>query len=326
MLSGGRLLGWGMIGSSGWADHTFAPAIARARGNRLLAVLGSTGKGAQAFAERHGIAGAYADIKALLAHPGLDAVWVASPPDLHRAQVIAALKAGMHALCEKPMAVSVADCRAMTRAAEHTGRVLRIGFNNRAHPELQKLAKAIAAGRYGEALEARVQVYHPYPSAPPKWRQNQKRSGGWALGDLGTHLLDILRWLMNADASKASGVLTNRCWGFKTDDHAAVSVAFKNGAVGSITACTGAAGGASRVEFYGSKGYFVLRGGLFGMPGELESGFKGGDASKVTVPGFDTYGGEVAQFAQLVRGKAGVLASGADGVANITLVAAARGW
>jgi 1,5-anhydro-D-fructose reductase (1,5-anhydro-D-mannitol-forming) len=319
-------LRWGMIGSSGWADHTFAPAIARARGNRLVAVLGSTAKGAQTFAARHGIDGAYADLPSLLAHPNLDAVWVATPPDLHRAQVVAALKAGKHVLCEKPMAVSVADCKAMTRAAQHSGRVLCIGFNNRAHPQLQKLAAAIAKGRYGEALEARVQVYHPYPSAPPQWRQNQQRSGGWALGDLGTHLLDVLRWLMNADAGPASGVLSNRCWGFKTDDHAAVSVRFKNGAIGSISACTGAAGGAPRIEFYGTKGYFVLRGGLFGMPGELESGFKGKAASTETVAGFDTYGGEVAQFARLVGGKSGSLASAADGLANITLVAAARGW
>ena len=70
----------------------------------------------------------------------------------------------------------------------------------------------------------------------------------------------------------------------------------------------------------------MLRGGLFGMPGELESALKGKAATTVPVAGFDTYGGEVAQFAQLVRGKAGTLASGADGVANITLVSAARGW
>jgi 1,5-anhydro-D-fructose reductase (1,5-anhydro-D-mannitol-forming) len=319
-------LRWGMIGSSGWADHTFAPAVARASGNRLVAVLGSNAKGAQAFAARHDIDAAYTDLPSLLAHPGLDAVWVATPPDLHRGHAIAALKAGKHVLCEKPMAVTVADCRAMTRAAEQHGRVLRIGFNNRAHPLLQKLAAALAKGRYGAALEARVQVYHPYPSAPPKWRQNQQRSGGWAIGDLGTHLLDVLRWFMHADAVTASGVLSNRCWNFKTDDHAAVSVRFKNGAIGHITACTGAAGGAPRVEFYGSKGYFVLRGGLFGMPGELESGFKGRPATTVPVPGFDTYGGEVAQFAQAVRGKTCALASAADGVANITLVAAARGW
>ena len=317
---------WGTSGSSGWAEHTFAPAIARARGNQLVAVLGSKAAGAAAFKAKHPVEAAYTNLDAFLQHPDLDAVWVASPPDLHCAQTLAALAAGKHVLCEKPMAVSVAECKAMTKAAAAAGRQLRIGFNNRAHPALQKLAKAVAAGRYGDALEARVQVYHPYATPPPAWRQNRKRSGGWAIGDIGTHLLDVLRWLMNAEAGAVSGHLTNRCWQFKTDDHAAVSVRFKNGAIGHVTACTGAAGGAPRVEFYGTKGYFVLRGGLFGMPGEIESGIKGQAAKLERVEAFDTYTGEVEAFSAQARGRDTGLASGEDGAANIALVAEARGY
>ncbi len=317
---------WGMIGSSGWAEHTFAPAIARARSNQLVAVLGSKKAGAEAFKAKHPVEAAYSTLEEFLAHPGLDAVWVASPPDLHGPQTLAALAAGKHVLCEKPMAVTVAECKAMTKAAAAAGKLLCIGFNNRAHPILQKLAKAVASGRYGEALEARVQVYHPYATPPPAWRQNRKRSGGWAIGDVGTHLLDVLRWLMNAEASTVSGHLTNRCWHFKTDDHAAVSVSFKNGAIGHVTACTGAAGGAPRVEFYGTKGYFVLRGGLFGMPGELESGLKRQAAKLEKVDAFDTYTGEVEAFCAQARGRDTGLASGEDGAANIALVAAARGY
>jgi predicted dehydrogenase len=315
-----------MIGSSGWAEHTFAPAIARARGNQLVAVLGSKPAGAEAFAAKHPVERAYSKLEEFLAHPGLDAVWIASPPDLHCAQTLAALAAGKHVLCEKPMAISVAECKTMTRAASTAGRELRIGFNNRAHPALQKLARNIAAGRYGEALEARVQVYHPYATPPPAWRQNRKRSGGWAIGDIGTHLLDILRWLMQSEAAAVSGHLSNRCWGFKTDDHAQVSVRFRNGALGSITACTGAAGGAPRVEFYGTKGYCVLRGGLFGMPGELETAFKGQAAKFEKIDAFDTYTGEVEAFSAQARGRASSLATGADGAANIGIVAEARGW
>ena len=317
---------WGMIGSSGWADHTFAPAIGRARGNQLVAVLGSKAAGAAAFAAKHPVEAAYSKLDEFLAHPDLDAVWIASPPDLHCAQALAALAAGKHVLCEKPMAVSVAECKAMTKAAAKAGRELRIGFNNRAHPALQKLVKAIAAGRFGEALEARVQVYHPYPAPPPAWRQNRKRSGGWAIGDVGTHLLDVLRWMMQSEASAVSGHLTNRCWGFKTDDHAQVSVRFRNGAIGAITACTGAGGGAPRVEFYGTKGYFALRGGLFGMAGDLETGLKGQAAKFEKIDAFDTYGGEVEAFAAQARGRATSLASGEDGAANIAIVADARGW
>lgn len=233
---------WGMIGSTSWADHTFGPAIARTPGNHLVAVLGSKTKGAIAYAAKHRLEAPYTNLQAFLQHPGLDAVWIASPPHLHRQHTVAALKAGLHVLCEKPMAVAPEDCKAMVRAATAAQRELCIGFNNRAHPTLQKLAKLTASGRLGDALEANVQVYYSYPSAPPAWRQNRQRSGGWAIGDLGTHELDMLCWMMNATPQAANGHLTNKCWKFKTDDHAAVSVRFKNGALGNVTACTGAVG------------------------------------------------------------------------------------
>jgi len=317
---------WGIIGSSGWADHTFGPAVTRAPGHRLVAVLGSHLAGASGYAERHALESAYTELAAFLSHPKLDAVWVASPPDLHRAQTIAALRAGLHVLCEKPMAVSPADCKAMVRAARTADRQLCIGFNNRAHPVLQKLAKLVASGRFGETLEARVQVYFPYPSAPPAWRQTKKRSGGWAIGDVGTHLLDVLCWLMNSPPKAAQGHLTNRCWQLQTDDHAQVQVLFRNGAVGSVTACTGAAGGPPRVELYGTKGYFNLRGGLFGAPGELETGYKGKEPVIEKFDAVDTYAGEVTLFGARVRGRVTPLASGEDGATNIELVSAARGW
>ena len=319
-------LRWGMIGSSGWADHTFGPAIKRTPGHELVAVLGSNVAGAASYAQRHGVDASFTQLAAFLAHPKLDAVWIASPPDLHRAHAVAALRAGKHVLCEKPMAVTPADCKAMVKAAQTAARELRIGFNNRAHPTLQKLAKWVANGKFGDALEARVQVYYPYPSAPPMWRQNKRRSGGWAIGDLGTHLLDVLGWIMNSSPRAAQGHLTNRYWHLPTDDHAQVQVLYKNGAVGSITASTGAAGGASRVEFFGTRGYFSLRGGLFGAPGELEVAYKNKEATTEKIEAVDTYSAEVALFGAQVRGRATVLAAGEDGATNIALVSAARGW
>jgi 1,5-anhydro-D-fructose reductase (1,5-anhydro-D-mannitol-forming) len=317
---------WGLIGSSGWADHTFGPAIARTRGQSLVAVLGSTLAGAEACAARHGAPGAYAELAEFLAHPGLDVVWIASPPDLHKAQGVAALRAGKHVLCEKPMAVRPADCRALVKAARAADRRLGIGFNNRAHPVLQRLARLSASGRLGDALEAHVQVYYPYPSAPPAWRQHKQRSGGWAIGDLGTHLLDVLCWLMQATPRAAQGHLSNRCFGLRNDDHACVQVLFANGAVGSISACTGAAGGDARVAYHGTRGYFSLRGGLFGAAGELEIGMHGKSATREPVAAFDTYGEQVRLFAAGVKGRSTTLAGGEDGVTNISLVSAARGW
>lgn len=319
-------LKWGIIGSSGWADHTFAPAVTRTPGQALVAVLGSTPAGVDAFAARHDVPGVYTSLKEFLKHPGMQAVWIASPPDLHRAHGVAALRAGMHVLCEKPMAVRPADCRALVKAAQTADRRLCIGFNNRAHPVLQRLARLVASKRLGEALEAHVQVYYPYPSAPPTWRRDKQRSGGWAIGDLGTHLLDVLCWIMQATPRAAQGHLTSRCFKLPTDDHARVQVLFDNGAAGSISACTGAAGGDARVEYYGTKGYFSLRGALFGAPGELEVVVGGKPPVREKVEAVDTYAEQVKLFSAQVRGRRTSLADGEVGATNIALVSAARGW
>jgi len=318
-------LRYGILGAANIARQ-FTRGVAGSALARVEAVASRNAAKAAAFAAECGIPRHHGSYEALLADPAIEAIYIPLPNDMHCDWAIRCVQAGKHVLCEKPMAVSVAECKAMTKAAAKAGRELRIGFNNRAHPALQKLVKAIAAGRFGEALEARVQVYHPYPAPPPAWRQNRKRSGGWAIGDVGTHLLDVLRWMMQSEASAVSGHLTNRCWGFKTDDHAQVSVRFRNGAIGAITACTGAGGGAPRVEFYGTKGYFALRGGLFGMAGDLETGLKGQAAKFEKIDAFDTYGGEVEAFAAQARGRATSLASGEDGAANIAIVADARGW
>ena len=224
------------------------------------------------------------------------------------------------------MAINTSDCAAMLKAATQAKRQLMVGFNNRTNPTLQKLAKAVAAGKFGDILEARAQMYAAYATPPTSWRADKRRSGGWALGDIGTHLLDLVGWIMNSPPRAAQGHLTSRCWQLAIDDHAQVQILYQNGAVGSVTACTGAQGGPSRLEFFGSRGYFRLEGGLFAKPGTLEIAFTGKAPTHETLDAFDTYTAQISQFGAAVRGKPTLLASGADGATNIKLVSAARGW
>ena len=104
-----KKIGWGIIGSSGWAEHTFAPAIEEAKGAELRAVLASTGAKAKDFCRRHDIENGYAKLADFVADKSIDAVWIAGPTHLHKEHAVAALAAGKHVLCEKPMAISPAD-------------------------------------------------------------------------------------------------------------------------------------------------------------------------------------------------------------------------
>ena len=152
-------VGWGMIGTRGWSDMILGPAVNAARGARLNAVLSSTAANAARYCASHGVARGYTDIRAFLADDAIDVVWIASPNHLHKDQAIAALKAGKHVLCEKPMAMNQAECRAMIRAARKADRLLTIGYNSRHHPRLGKFREQWRAGQFGAPVRMHGQFH-----------------------------------------------------------------------------------------------------------------------------------------------------------------------
>lgn len=321
-----KTIGWGLIGSTSWSDHTFAPAIEAAKGAALVAVFSSKRAHANAFCRKHGVPNGYTDLDAFLADPAIDAVWVAGPTDLHKAQTIAALKAGKHVLCEKPMAVSAADCAAMVRAGAKAGRLLGLGYNNRHSPYFQASQRDWARGVYGKPVNLRIHLIVPSPDTRIGWRAVPKRSGGWALGNVGTHLIDLARWFMG-DVEEVYGHLSNHAWGLKVDDHALVAMGFKNGASGTVMAGMGrVAGGTGRLELYGTTGYCIMDGMLFGGAGTLTTSRNGAKPAVRKMPAVNTYQRQVEAFGRALRGEAPFMASAEDGHANLKVMERARGW
>jgi 1,5-anhydro-D-fructose reductase (1,5-anhydro-D-mannitol-forming) len=321
-----KTIGWGLIGSTSWSDHTFGPAITAAKGATLAAVFSSKRSHAEAFRKKHGVPNGYTDLDAFLADPAIDAVWVAGPTDLHKEQTIAALKAGKHVLCEKPMAVSAADCAAMVRAGVKSKRVLGLGYNNRHSPVYQAVQRDWAKGVYGAPVHIRTHVCYPAANTQIGWRGFPKRSGGWALGNIGTHLIDVARWFMG-DVAEASGHLTNHAWGLKVDDFALVNLTFKNGASGIVTAGMGRVGGGpGRLELYGTKGWCIFDGTLFGSAGTMTASVSNATPQVKQIAAVNTYRNQVEAFGRAVRGEAPFQATARDGLANLKIMERARGW
>ena len=228
-------VGWGMIGTRGWSDMILGPAINAARGARFNAVLSSSQEGAERYCASHGVARATPTSSAFLADDAVDVVWIASPNHLHKEQAIAALKAGKHVLCEKPMAMNRAECRAMIRAAGKAGRLLTIGYNSRYHPRLSRFREQWQAGRFGAPVHMHGQFHYRYPHVPDDWwRLDDAKSGCWVLGDVGTHFIDLLRWF-NGEAKSVHAHLSNKAYG-RSADTAFLTIGFENGAVGTISA------------------------------------------------------------------------------------------
>src|SRR3954471_14107339 len=254
-------LGFAIIGA-GMVARYHATAIERTPGARLVAVSRSDPARVEETAAQFGVP-CLADYEALLARDDIDAVCICTPSGLHAEQAIAAAQAGKHVLVEKPIALTLADADAMIAACERAGVRLGVALQRRTEPEFQRVQAAIAAGELGRLVLGsmsmpylRLQSY--YDSAG--WRGTWALDGGGALMNQGIHLVDLLLWLCgNAVEVRANAATLTHA--IEVEDCVTATLRFANGALGSITATTGAAPGfPHRVEIYGDRGGVQIEG------------------------------------------------------------------
>jgi len=272
-------LGVGMVGyafmgaahSQAWrtAPHVFDLPL-----RPVMAVLcGRDGAAAAAAARRYGWASAETDWRALLDRADVQLVDVCTPGGSHAEISIAALDAGKHVLCEKPLANTVAEAEAMAAAAERArARGIRAmtGFNYRRVPALALARQLVAAGRIGAIRHVRacyLQDWLVDPEFPLTWRLQAGQAGSGALGDLGAHLVDLAQYLTGELITGVSAVtetfVTERplAGGAGTgpvtvDDAALFTARLGPGTVASFEATRFATGrkNALRIELNGDRG------------------------------------------------------------------------
>ena len=189
-------IGIGIIGCGSVAEWKYAKNLSSMPGVALRAFFG--GRAAE-FRDRFGAPGALAceNLEALLARQDVDAVCVCTPNSSHAALSIAALRAGKHVLCEKPMATTYEDALAMVRAAEETGRILTVGHQARFSHAAQVLYREVRAGHLGRPRFARASMVRRM--GIPTWGMffDPTVQGGGCLMDLGTHAIDLALWLLD---------------------------------------------------------------------------------------------------------------------------------
>ena len=152
------------------------------------------------------------DPAAIIESPEVDAVIVSTPAPLHEAMVMAALGAGKHVLCEKPLGTTVESCARMVTAAAEAGRVLAVGFNHRYYPSFRFVRRMIDDGRLGPIDYVRVNAGHPgLGEFRADWMYESEKSGGGAMMDIGIHLTDLVRYFVG-DIARVYGRTTDRVW------------------------------------------------------------------------------------------------------------------
>jgi predicted dehydrogenase len=283
-------LGVGMVGyafmgaahSQAWRNvNRFFPLPVEAE---LTAVAGRNADAVAAAAAKFGFASTETDWRTLINREDVAIVDVCTPGDTHAEISIAALQAGKHVLCEKPLANSVDEARAMAAAAQGAAGKAMVGFNYRRVPAASFARQLIADGRLGTIRHVRAVYLQDWiidPEFPLTWRLQKDRAGSGALGDLGAHIVDLTQFLTGqlitgvsaltetfirerplpeaASGLAASGSATAR--GEVTVDDAALFLArFSGGAVGTFEATRFAQGRKNglRVEINGDGGSLVF--------------------------------------------------------------------
>jgi predicted dehydrogenase len=231
----------GCIGTGLICDLVHLPALKLDERVDLVALCGRNRERTQQFADKHGIAATYTDYRDMIARAGLDAIVIASPDDLHYEMAMAALDAGLHVLCEKPLALHAADARAMYDKAEAKGVRHMSFFTYRWLPHYRYLRELLDQNPLGRLYHCEFSFRMNYGAkADYGWRFDRKRANG-ALGDMGAHMFDLARYLVGdivrVNGRLATHVKRNGVDGQPLDpanDAANAWVEFANGAIGSV--------------------------------------------------------------------------------------------
>ena len=190
----------GIIGAGRIAEMVHVPSLRLCPDwCEVIAVASRTEETAKAFAERLGIPRVHRDWGSLLADPDVDAVVICPPSGLTYPAAKAAIAAGRHILCEKPLGLSFPEARDLQGAAERARIVHMVAFTFRFVPGLRYLKRLVSEGHFGEIRHWRLSYFMDFmldPSSPIVWRNQRAQAGGGILCDMGSHAIDFARYLL----------------------------------------------------------------------------------------------------------------------------------
>jgi 1,5-anhydro-D-fructose reductase (1,5-anhydro-D-mannitol-forming) len=249
-------LGWGIIGTGGFAGEATAPAInALGEEGSLVAVVSRDRGRAEAFAKKHGATRAYTDYADLLRDADVNIVYISTPNALHADQAIAAARAGRHVLCEKPLALGVADARRVVEAFEAAGVKLGTHFQTRHHTAFVEAKRLLDRRAIGDVILIQIEVSS---GASPfrGWRTDPALAGLGAINNIAVHPYDLLRYLVGSEAQEVTA-MTDAGRSADLERMALALLRFRNGTLAYVNANQKVAHFQPDIDIYGTEGRIV---------------------------------------------------------------------
>jgi predicted dehydrogenase len=184
----------GVVGVGAIAQIAHIPVLSKMRGAQLVALCDNDHPKARSLADRFGVPDVFTDIEDLLEFDELDAVIISTPNHLHEPHVLSALQAGVHVLCERPLALTSRGVERLLSAAKRAERKVSVALNHRFRSDVQALDRFLRGGELGRLTGVRVGHYQAKKSLEG-WRHRRAEAGGGAFFEYGLPLLDLALWL-----------------------------------------------------------------------------------------------------------------------------------
>jgi 1,5-anhydro-D-fructose reductase (1,5-anhydro-D-mannitol-forming) len=306
---------WGIIGASKVAREFVIDAIRAQPDGEVVAVMSSDPDRAREYARAEGIPACYTDISAMFAGTPIDAVYISTTNELHHAQTLAAAKAGKHVLCEKPLAMSVADAREMMEACRDAGVVMATNHHLRNAATHRAMRDAVKAGRIGRPMAARLAVAFHVPPHLGGWRMSRPDAGGGIVLDTTTHCVDSLRFVLDDDPVEVTSMTQMGGLAQVGLEDGAMSIfRFRSGLIAQTHESFMAMAAPIGFEVLGTAGTLVGRDVMYQRPlgGVTLSTAEG--TTELPSPSENLYVRGIGQFHAAIRGEGRPAASAADGV------------
>lgn len=317
-------MNWVFVGASTIASQYMLDAVRAQSGNEVTWVVSGSAERVKVWAEEHGIANATTNLQEALNAEAIDAVYISSTNEKHFAQAKAAIAAGKHVICEKPLGMTQAEAIEMVRAADAAGVTFATNHHLRCSGSHRAIRDLVQSGRIGKVLSMRIHHAVHLPENLQGWRINSADAGGGVIPDIVVHDADVTRFILGEDPEAVVAQMNSSGMGQGVEDSSMSVWSMPSGVMVMTHESFTHPFAASGLEVYGTEGSILGAGVMTQQPV--------GEITLVTAAGRETvaysdhnlYAQGVSEFVSAIKGDGHPAADGVDGIKSLSVAFAVR--
>ncbi len=316
-----------VVGTKGQAMRVAIPTIKLSDNADFVGLIGSNFEVTREVADNFGVK-AFESAQDLISSSSVDAVWVCVPNSMHTDVAETYLRGGINVLLEKPMATTSESAQSLLEVSENSTAVLKIAYQHRFRDAHSQIRKHVLNGSFGEIGIMRLHRFWKFPYFPnqvvadlSEWRKSPEQSGGWAINDIGCHLIDLMLWISPKPAEFLDGFFTRRFEGVSLDSSAFLRLRTGQTSLISIETSNALESPGSILEIYGEGGWLRSMDSFHDMATN-ETNFSGSSLFQTTSQ--DTYLRMLEDFISACHGLPSIGATAKEAFESVLIVEQAR--